>query len=401
MDRVRRLAFRFTFVYFLGNILPWPLGDIGPLKPLARIYGERFTALVSWFGESILGLGRVADHPTGSGDTLFGWVSTLFLLVTSAGIVAIWSTFDRLRSDDRRIADALRVWVRFFLAAMMLSYGLAKVWKAQMPMPWETRLEQPFGAATKMALLWTFMGASTGYTIFAGASETLAGLLLFFRRTTLLGALVAAAVMTNVFVLNLCYDVPVKLFSFLLLLMAVALAAPHFGRLANVLVLNRPAPPAELAPSPNRRVVLARRFVGLAFAIFLVQQGVRDAMDTYVKYGDGSPPTAVYRVEAMEPPLWKTVVLYAEIFNVLDTHDAIERWKIVRNDAAGLFILHEIMRPPAIHAFRVTAPGPDVLILDGTLYGQKMHATLRRYEPAPSRLTSQKLKWIAEYPDNH
>jgi hypothetical protein len=40
-----------------------------------------------------------------------------------------------------------------------------------------------------MGILWTFMAASTGYTIFAGLAEAVAGLLLLFRRTSTLGAL--------------------------------------------------------------------------------------------------------------------------------------------------------------------------------------------------------------------
>ena len=38
------------------------------------------------------------------------------------------------------------------------------------------------------------------------------------------------AVMTNVVILNFCYDVPVKLYSSELLLMAVLLFAPHARR---------------------------------------------------------------------------------------------------------------------------------------------------------------------------
>jgi hypothetical protein len=48
------------------------------------------------------------------------------------------------------------------------------------------------------------------------------------------------------------YDVPVKLFSFHLLLMAVFLAAPDLPRLANLLVFNRAAPAASAAPLSER-----------------------------------------------------------------------------------------------------------------------------------------------------
>lgn len=43
------------------------------------------------------------------------------------------------------------------------------------------------------------------------------------------------AVMANVFMLNLCYDVPVKLFSFQLLLLAIVVAAPDVPRLVAMI----------------------------------------------------------------------------------------------------------------------------------------------------------------------
>ena len=56
------------------------------------------------------------------------------------------------------------------------------------------------------------MGYSRPYAIFCGLVETVGGLLLFWQRTTTLGALIVAASMANVAMLNFSYDVPVKLF---------------------------------------------------------------------------------------------------------------------------------------------------------------------------------------------
>jgi hypothetical protein len=67
----------------------------------------------------------------------------------------------------------------------------------------------------------------------------LGALLLIFPKTTMLGALVALADMTQVFVLNMTCDVPVKLLSFHLLLMALFLLAPDMSRLCRFFVLDR------------------------------------------------------------------------------------------------------------------------------------------------------------------
>lgn len=102
-----------------------------------------------------------------------------------------------------------------------------------------------------MRLLWTFMGFSRAYCIFAGAAECLGGALLFFRRTTLLGAVLLLGVLGNVVLLNFCYDVPVKLFSTFLLFLAAYLAWPDARRLADFFLLNKLIEPAD--PGAPRR----------------------------------------------------------------------------------------------------------------------------------------------------
>jgi hypothetical protein len=67
------------------------------------------------------------------------------------------------------------------------------------------------------------------------------GVLLLFRRTTLLGALVVAIVMMNIAAINFFYDVPVKLYSSMLFLMAVFLMAKDFSQLLNALILHKPS----------------------------------------------------------------------------------------------------------------------------------------------------------------
>lgn len=79
------------------------------------------------------------------------------------------------------------------------------------------------------------------------AEELVAVLLIVWRRTCVLGAMVAAGVMLNVLMLNLCYDVPVKLYSMHLLLMSIMIILPDASRLLSVFVLNRPTQAVNLA----------------------------------------------------------------------------------------------------------------------------------------------------------
>ncbi len=145
-------------------------------------------------------------------------------------VAAVWSSVSR-RPEHERLYDWLRVYVRFFLAWVMLGYAFQKLFKLQFYDLGLWRLTSTFGEASPMGLLWAFMGASTLYTVFSGGLEAIGACLLFFRRTTALGALILVAVLGNVVMMNFSYDVPVKLFSSHLWLAAVFLLLPDIPRL--------------------------------------------------------------------------------------------------------------------------------------------------------------------------
>jgi hypothetical protein len=72
--------------------------------------------------------------------------------------------------------------------------------------------------------------------------------LLCFRRTTTLGALLCIPVMLNVMLMNLCYDVPVKLFSTAIVVSALVLLGFDARRLFDALVLRRSVPAQPVRP---------------------------------------------------------------------------------------------------------------------------------------------------------
>ena len=84
-------------------------------------------------------------------------------------------------------------------------------------------LTTPYGELNRFNVLWNFMGMSPGYMMFTGTIEIVGGLLLFFPRTAVAGYLLVIAVLSNVVALNWFYNVPVKVFSALLLLYALFL----------------------------------------------------------------------------------------------------------------------------------------------------------------------------------
>jgi hypothetical protein len=102
-------------------------------------------------------------------------------------------------------------------------------------------LATPLGDLLPMRFSWLFIGFSKPYEIFSGLMEIFAGSLLLFRRTATLGAMVATGVFLNVMMLNLCYDIPVKIYSMQLTFVALFLLANESKRIIDFFILNKPA----------------------------------------------------------------------------------------------------------------------------------------------------------------
>ena len=240
-----RIAFRFCVAYFtlfslsnqiLGGLLVIPKVDIPELSghwPLRQI--------TFWTAAHIFHIKHDLVYTgSGSGDKTFDWVLAFCLLVIAAVITLVWSILDRRRNNYVTFHKWFRLALRFALASEMFLYGLDKVIPLQMPFPYLTRLLEPYGNFSPMAVLWSSIGASRSYEIFAGCAETLGGILLLTPRTTTLGALVCLADMIQVFMLNMTYDVPVKLFSFHLILFSLFLLAPDARRMSTSSLLSVP-----------------------------------------------------------------------------------------------------------------------------------------------------------------
>src|SRR5262249_32410255 len=146
--------------------------------------------------------------------------------------------------DYGRLHTLLRLIVRFHLMYQMIVYGSMKVWCAQFPPISDYQLETKYGDSSPMGLLWRFMQFSQPYTAATGIIELTCGLLLISRRTTLLGATCSFGAVLQVFLLNVCYDVPVKLMSGHLVLMSLTLIVADARRLFSFFVLGRPTEPA-------------------------------------------------------------------------------------------------------------------------------------------------------------
>ena len=247
----QRFAFRFVFCYFAMFGIAM-LFDVGT-APRA-VSAALTTPLIRLTGRTVFGL---TDEPNAGVPWALAQQLSAFVVALVAAVV--WTIVSR-RSEYRRLFGWMHLILRYYVAIIMLIYGAFKVVDTQFPPPTLETLSQPVGALGPMGLLWTFMGYSVPYATFGGLGEVVGAILLFFRRTTTLGALIVMAVMANVALLNYAYDVPVKQLSLNLVFASLVLAMPDARRLFDVFVLTRPSDVADQSFVLPRWLAKVRRF---------------------------------------------------------------------------------------------------------------------------------------------
>jgi len=247
----QRLLFRFFFVYFVLQIEPWDWFRAIPGVPFVfRYYGMAVDWAVRAGNARLFHVRDTLVPVNGSGDTSFAWAQVWLYLSVAAVACVVWTIVDRKRTHYERLAFWLRMIVRYYIAIAALSYGIIKLLLLQMPFPVLSQLATPLGDLLPMRFSWLFIGYSAPYQFFSGTMETAAGLLLLYRRTVTAGLFAATGAFLNVVMINLSYDVPVKLFAMHLLFSCLFLLALDSKRLLNFLVLNR-STPATTAYEPN------------------------------------------------------------------------------------------------------------------------------------------------------
>jgi hypothetical protein len=238
----RKIIFRFLFIYLALHIMPLGWFNVIPLLP--KYYYQFWTWIVTLANDHLFHLRKTLVPPNGSGDTSLSWVSLSFTLLLAGVGCLIWSAIDYKRNSYNKLNYWLCLFVRYFISMYAFVYGIVKLFALQMLFPSLHELATPLGDYLPMRLSWQFIGYSQPYQVFSGVMEVSVGLLLLYRRTVTLGLVVGLAVFVNVMALNLCYDIPVKIFSTQLVFTCLFLLAHESNRLLAFFVLNKPAAPS-------------------------------------------------------------------------------------------------------------------------------------------------------------
>jgi hypothetical protein len=397
-----RVAFRFFAIYFglyvamtqmLGGLIVLPVGSLPSV-------GTAMNRLVAWTGERAF---HVTATPvlSGSGDKLYDWVQAFCLLVTAIAGTLLWSMLDRRRPRYDRAYRWFRVFLRFALGSTMIGYGFAKAFPLQMPAPFLTRLLEPYGNFSPMGVLWYSIGASFPYERFTGIVEVVGGSLLFVPRTQLAGALILIAATFQVFMLNMTYDVPVKLFSFHLFVMSAVLMAPY-AKSISAAVFS--------VEARSRWPAIAQAAIGL-YLVGMAYNGARQSWQTRGPSAPRPPLYGIWTIETMtidgveRAPLitdderWRRLIVQnATGIAFWRMDDSVLQYAAKVDTAAKTIALTVTGTPAGTLTYSQTAT--DRVVFDGTVGQHAVHMDTRLVDHTKFLLLSRGFHWVQEFPFN-
>jgi hypothetical protein len=409
----RSLGVRFLASYFVLYAFPYPIGELPLIDKLAQLYDRAVESMVLTVGANVIGIESISTTQNGSGDRTYDYVLLFCQLGLAVAATLVWTLVDRKSQHRERVLEGVRIYVAVFLGMQMLEYGFLKIFQLQFLSPPPGELAKSYGESSPMNLLWTFMGVSGPYQMAAGFLEFVPGVLLLFRRTRVVGALVLVAVLANVVLLNLCFDVPVKLFSIHLWLMALFLAAPALPRLAATLVLERPVPSA---PAPRLfESERTRRAAIIVYAILLCVLAYR-SLDPHWRYHveEASLPAEAIAVrdlfdvaemtadgQALPPAnaaRWKRVWIRARQIRIVRTDGTSQVYRAAQDiRGPGALELRRMTDQPdarrATLALRAVRGG---YVLEGDVEGTRVVARLARIGSNSSLLMTRGFHWVSD-----
>lgn len=406
----QKVSFRFFFSYLTLYILSNQFITTAFIDPL-------WQKTVPWFSKNVLGRAQeITIFTNGSGDTTYNWVSLIWFIVLAFIATIIWSVLDRKRENYNYLLNILTVLIRYYLIYQMVLYGFAKIFYSQFQPAQLTRLVQPYGDSSPMGLLWTFMGYSKGYNLFTGGGELLGALFLLFRRTQTLGALVTFGVMVNVMMLNYCYDVPVKILSTHIVVMAVFIIALDANRLWNFFIKNQPTPSRYLPDVfDNPQLLKIKNILKWIVVIGWLGYGAYQTIEMTKIWGHQAPKPPLYGLYDVEqfvqngdtlPPLltdkerWRKLIVERNDYGIIYPMQGEKMWRTFKTDTVNQLVEFYAGRDTLNIDTLYYTKDTTFLNLKGILLGDSVDIYLKRKKEKDFLLQSRKFNWVSEFPFN-
>jgi hypothetical protein len=410
LGRFALLAFGLYHVPLFINAYPTLGGGGFRDHGLSHTWGHIFGHVGLWVARNVLG--RTGPMPYAlegdNGDTAEEVGRLLAGVVLAALVAVVWTIADRRHPRARWVEAALHVLLRYAILLGLASYAMAKLYPIQFRSISPITLEQHVGELTPFGLLWSFMQYSRAYSTFAGVMEMLVVMLLAFRRTATIGALLCIPVLSNVALMNLCYGVPVKVFSISMVVSAAVLVLYDARRLAGALLGTPAAPPAP-SPRPSR----SRRLEALRWSLKLVVVGgviVSSALPMSESHaqrsaGEASPLYGTWEVQSMvddgtelaktgEPSRWRRMIVTPRGVAIRLESDVLLRCERTSDQVSQTlaFTCSSTHQDGSLHWSRTNT----ALQLEGTFDHRPLRASLTLRDDSALPLLKERFEWIMD-----
>lgn len=174
---------------------------------------------------------KIIDTKNIESDSKEMYHVVILYLILSLIAASIWCIISRARKNEGSLYYWIHVISAYILSFFLFVYGFNKVFKLQFYIPEPNTLYTPLGQLSKDILFWSSMGSSYSYNLFMGLVEIIPALLLLFRRTRMLGAVISFTVLLNVLMINFGFDISVKILSSFLLFLSLVILFPYTKKL--------------------------------------------------------------------------------------------------------------------------------------------------------------------------
>ncbi len=134
----------------------------------------------------------------------------------------------------------------YILSFFFIKFGFDKLFKLQFYAPEPNILFTPFGQLDKDILYWSTIGKSYSYNVFLGLIEIFPGILLLNSKTRKLGAFIAFGVLINVLMVNISYQIEVKILSSFLVFLSICILASFWKEFLGFFFQNKSIPNKEI-----------------------------------------------------------------------------------------------------------------------------------------------------------
>lgn len=195
-----------------------------------------FPRVGEWVSAALFPITEVFNYgieQTYSSDSKIYFVQSIILIAPS--LLIAWALKGKSKS-----LFIIHVTLSYLIAFFLLKYGFIKIIQHQFYTVEPNIAYTPVGHLSKDVLFWTSMGTSKSYNIFIGVTELLGGALILYKRTRMLGTLLAVGIFTHVLAINIGFNITVKLLSFTLLAASIFLLSRYRKTLLSVFILHKP-----------------------------------------------------------------------------------------------------------------------------------------------------------------